>query len=587
LIINEFKKDVLKMYIGDFLQCLESKVGSSAKRVGNGFNALCPAHRDTSPSLSIAEASNGKILLKCFAGCGAEEICNAIGLEMTALFPERDKIQEYADGKIEYIYQDEGGKPLYKKIRTEDKKFCISSYSASGAWEKGLKCDQRVLYHLPEVLKAKEMGTSIFLVEGEKDAERLRLQGIVATTPIEGAGSSLREEYVSQLEGSNIVLLYDEDIAGYKRRDQWLSLLERKVPSLKVVKLPGLEFQEKSGQDVSDWLRNGHTIKELFELVEKTEEFQVKNQSVAQGLVTLNIQEFLTTIFPERKMILEPIIPSQGLALLYSERGVGKTFLALSIGYAIASGTSFLKWKCETSVKVLYVDGEMPANLMQDRMTKLIAGFGVDLKDPSYFRLITPERQENGIPDISTEYGQKLVEAVIWDAKLVILDNLSTLAPGMQENEADAWAPIQTWILKLRTKGVSVLLVHHAGRSGRPRGTSRREDALDTVIKLKHSDSYAFSEGASFEVHIEKARSFFGDDAEPFIANLAGNENGALCWKIQEVQDDLYDEVIEGILQNKSYRELAKGLTVSKAKIEGLVKKARDKGDLPEVKGKK
>ncbi len=587
MIINEFKKDVLKMYIGDFLQCLESKVGSSAKRVGDGFSTLCPAHRDTSPSLSIAEASNGKILLKCFAGCAAEEICNAIGLEMTALFPERDKIQEYADGRIEYIYQDEAGKPLYKKIRTEDKKFYISTYSASGAWEKGLKCDQRVLYHLPEVLKAKEMGASIFLVEGEKDAERLRLHGIIATTPIEGAGSSLRGEYVDQLKGSDIVLLYDEDPAGHKRRDQWLSLLEGRVARVKVIKLPGLQFQEKSGQDVSDWLHDGHTIKELFELVEKTEEFQVKNESVAQGLVALNIQEFLTTTFPERKMILEPIIPSQGLALLYSERGVGKTFLSLSIGYAVASGTSFLNWKCEMPAKVLYVDGEMPANLMQDRITKLIGGFGVELKDPSYFRLITPDRQENGMPDISTKNGQKLVEAVIWDAKLVILDNLSTLASGMEENEADAWAPIQAWILKLRQKGVSVMLIHHAGRNGKSRGTSRREDVLDTVIKLTHSDSYAFSEGASFEVHIEKARSFFGDDAEPFIATLKANSEKALCWSTQVIQDDLYDEVVEGILGDKSYRQLAKELEVSKAKIEGLVKKAREKGDLPEVKGKK
>lgn len=575
------------MYIGDFLQCLESKVGSSAKRVGNGFNTLCPAHRDTSPSLSISEASNGKILLKCFAGCAAEEICSAIGLEMTALFPERDKIQEYADGRIEYIYQDEAGKPLYKKIRTEDKKFYISTYSASGMWEKGLKCNQRVLYHLPEVLKAKEMGTSIFLVEGEKDADRLRLQGLVATTPIEGAGSSLRGEYIAQFEGSSVVLLYDEDIAGHKRREQWLALLGGRVSSLKVVKLPGLEFQEKSGQDVSDWLRNGHTIKELLELVEKTEGFQVKNEDVAQGLVTLNIQEFLTTTFPERKMILEPIIPSQGLALLYSERGVGKTFLSLSIGYAVASGTSFLKWKCETPVKVLYVDGEMPANLMQDRITKLMRGFGVELKDPSYFRLVTPDRQEKGMPDISTKYGQKLVEDVIWDAKLVILDNLSTLASGMEENEADAWAPIQAWTLKLRQKGISVMLIHHAGRNGKSRGTSRREDVLDTVIKLTRSDSYTVSEGASFEVHIQKARSFFGEDAEPFLATLNGGNEDALSWSAQVIQDDLYDEVVEGILAAKSYRVLAKELEVSKAKVEGLVKKAREKGDLPEVKGKK
>lgn len=104
---------------------------------------------------------------------------------------------------------------------------------------------------------------------------------------------------------------------------------------------------------------------------------------------------------------------------------------------------------------------------------------------------------------------------------------------------------------------------------------------------LKHSDSYGFSEGVSFEVHIEKARVFFGEDAEPFIASLESDGNGALRWMTKEFKDDLCDDVVEGIKSNKSYRNLAKELEVSKGKIEGLVAKAREKGDLPYGKDKK
>jgi hypothetical protein len=63
---------------------------------------------------------------------------------------------------------------------------------------------------------------------------------------------------------------------------------------------------------------------------------------------------------------------------------------------------------------------------------------------------------------------------------------------------------MQNWLLRLRRKGIAVLLVHHAGVNGRQRGTSRREDALDTVIALRRAADYSPEQGARFEIHIEK-----------------------------------------------------------------------------------
>lgn len=59
---------------------------------GNGQHiAACPAHDDRSPSLSIREAEDGKVLLQCFAGCTVEEICGALGIEVSELFPRTEK----------------------------------------------------------------------------------------------------------------------------------------------------------------------------------------------------------------------------------------------------------------------------------------------------------------------------------------------------------------------------------------------------------------------------------------------------------------------------------------------------------------
>lgn len=61
------------------------------KRVGDGvWQACCPSHNDKSPSLRIRECEDGKILVKCFAGCSAVEIVGSVGLELTDLFPPSD-----------------------------------------------------------------------------------------------------------------------------------------------------------------------------------------------------------------------------------------------------------------------------------------------------------------------------------------------------------------------------------------------------------------------------------------------------------------------------------------------------------------
>ncbi|WP_456679309.1 hypothetical protein [Bradyrhizobium sp. S3.7.6] len=80
-----------------------------------------------------------------------------------------------------------------------------------------------------------------------------------------------------------------------------------------------------------------------------------------------------------------------------------------------------------------------------------------------------------------------------------MLDNLSTLVNGGTENDAESWISMQAWLLQLRRRGVTVLVVHHAGRGGNARGTSKREDVLDTVIQLKRPED------------LTKARGVFGE----------------------------------------------------------------------------
>ncbi|HZZ23637.1 MAG TPA: AAA family ATPase [Roseiarcus sp.] len=257
-----------------------------------------------------------------------------------------------------------------------------------------------------------------------------------------------------------------------------------------------------------------------------------------RGLKVLSAAQLLTANFPPRSLMLAPWLPDKGLAMIFAPRGVGKTWIALSIAHAIASGTEFLRWRAPGSRRVLYIDGEMPAVTLQERYAAVVLASASDAPAEN-FRLVAADFQPDGLPDLADPEAQRFYDHAISDGELIIVDNLSTIARGLRENEADSFGPVQTWLLAQRAANRSVLVVHHAGKGGGQRGTSRKEDVLDTVISLSRPPGYAASEGARFEVRFTKSRGFWGADAEPFEARIV---DGA--WSISEIVADDADATL-------------------------------------------
>lgn len=295
-------------------------------------------------------------------------------------------------------------------------------------------------------------------------------------------------------------------------------------------------------------------------------------------IVTVDLADFLAMEISPRELLLSPWLPKSGLCMIHAFRGIGKTHLSLGVAYAVAKGTTFLGWEATTPRNVLFVDGEMPASTLQERLARIITMSG-DSTLPGQLTIITPDLQQDGImPDIGTLEGQQLLNQFIpKDVDLIILDNISCLAPSIKENDAADWALIQTWVLRLRAQGKSVLLIHHSGKGGGQRGTSKREDVLDSVITLERPKDYESSQGARFIVKYEKTRGFFGDDARPFEAHLVGIE-GQSSWQIKTLEESTYEQVYSLANEGLSQKEISLDLGIHKSNVSRHLKRARDEG---------
>jgi len=289
-------------------------------------------------------------------------------------------------------------------------------------------------------------------------------------------------------------------------------------------------------------------------------------------LRAISVKELLSLDLKPREMILEPVLPAQGLVMLYSYRGIGKTFLSLGMATAIAAGTPFLRWSAPSARNVLYVDGELPVAVLRERIAMIVAGMDREPAEES-LKIITPEMQEGPMPDLATPKGQQFLEPFLEGRSLVILDNLSSLCRYGAENEGESWLPVQEWALSLRRRGISVLFVHHAGKSLSQRGTSRREDLLDTVITLRHPSDYSASDGMRCEVHFEKTRAMLGDGAKPFEVRMESGREGHAIWTTRDLEDANALRAADLHTEGLTVREISEELGISKSRAHRLLKR--------------
>ena len=340
------------------------------------------------------------------------------------------------------------------------------------------------------------------------------------------------------------------------------------------VVFPG--FQSGSGGDFNDLM-----LAEGAEAVRA--QIEAALQAVPEAnpshtrLVAVTIHDLLSRELPPIEPLLSPWLGKQSLNMVYAWRGVGKTHFALNLAYAVASGGQFLGWMAPEPNGILYIDGEMPGGAMQARLASIIAAHQTEC-DPERFRIITPDLQSSFMPDLATQQGQDQIEEHITaDTKLIVVDNLSALVRrGGRENDAESWLMVGEWAMFQRSRGRSVLFIHHAGKDGRQRGTSKREDILDAVVCLSRPSDYDPKEGARFTVEFQKDR--HNTAGQPFEAKLQSDAHGGQIWTTKPLESSRMEQFIDLAELGMSLTDIAAEVGCNKSTVSRALRKAEDEG---------
>jgi len=279
----------------------------------------------------------------------------------------------------------------------------------------------------------------------------------------------------------------------------------------------------------------GNAEQQIKELTAKTGE----NPAVVVGF-----QSLLTRECAPIEYAISPLLSRRGTGELFGSRGTGKSFIATSMACDIAVGADSLwaghkggggHWTVSRPFRQLYVYGEMDESLIQKRIREIARMRGANVPTDEQLGTMCMDFQKNWRPKLSTARDRKFIEERLFNEGYegLWLDNLSTLWPSSQDNEGERDAILADWYADLNQRGIWVIWLHHAGKSGLQRGGSEKEDMLGCVLELRRPANYKPEQQLRVEVHVGKTRgeSLSSKQLMPFEIQLIRNAaHGGLEW---------------------------------------------------------
>ena len=509
-----------------------AKALGNAKRVGKGWLASCPlpghgqGHGDKNPSLSISDGEDGKPLFKCHSGCDQHELFHAI--RDYGLLPEIEKRDPLASIKPlpalapqvlehEWVYVDEDGEPLFVKQRfkthsAKGKDYrqmrCVKQPDGTHVKFPGFKDTRLVPYRFPELLSAKTAGRTIFLTEGEKAADALVSIGVIATSAHAGSGS-WPEEITQYFAGAVVIMVPDNDLAGWIYAAKVAAALIPVVKSLRILDLP----VEGLTDDAWEWVNVlGGTRQALVELaklsplirheddVTTPERLSGSTPNATNATAPGNVHQETDKTYKPFKIeswqsvkdepvnwLVQDVIPERSFVALYGPPASFKSFIAMDIAECIASGRPWLGKEINGTGPVLYIAGEGHGGI-----GARIAAIKQHHNTPDGAQVYVVRSQINlrsSVDDFTNLIVaiDELVQLIGVQLRMIVIDTLARSFGGGNENSSDDMGAFIQATGKIQNRyKCSLMLLHHNGKDTAKglRGHSSLLGAVDTQMEI-------------------------------------------------------------------------------------------------------
>ena len=511
----------------------------NAKKVGNGYLASCPVphhgrgNGDKNPSLSVTDGEDGNILFKCHGGCDQHSVFNTI--KDMGLLPELPDKVEYLSSispikvkppvlEHEWVYTDENELPLfvkqrYKTFDAKGKTYKTLRIMADGSRVGKLGDCRIVPYRLPEMQQAIADGRAIYVCEGEKAADALCSLEVVATTSHAGAGG-WNTDLNQYFADANVVVVPDNDLAGWSYATKIVESLVGVAKSVRVVdlELPNLK------DDAHEFVYKYHGTKEILaskarkaqplahddvvmipkrlRVAPDHEIGQIQQNNVETEQRPKLLVESWDSIKDEPvEWLIESIIPRKAFVALYAPPASYKSFIALDLAEAVATGRDWMGYRIPKKGAVLYICGEGHGG-----MGARVKACKIQNKSPDGANLYIIRAQLN-LRSSPQDYAElldainELIAQIGEPIELIILDTLMRMSGGgFNENSSEDMGAFITQTGKLQQiYDCALMVIHHSGKDVTKglRGHSSLLGAVDTELEIQRQDSVVNSGDAS------------------------------------------------------------------------------------------
>ena len=329
-----------------------------------------------------------------------------------------------------------------------------------------------------------------------------------------------------------------------------------------------------------------------FDEIKKEEEDIIDEEIDLNRTIAFNdLNSFLTADFPQPSYIIEPLVSDQSIVQIVGASGVGKTMFGLAIAGAIATANGLLGMPSIGDPRpVLYVEGELPASDIQIRINGMFEAIGKKYINGNNFFVSSLQQQlkvnDRGFTPIQTEQGLIEIENAIVEIKrrtgkmpVVFIDNISCLASGLKENDADAWSPIINKFVKWKNMGSTVFYFHHLNKGNDSSGSTMQHRTIDMVIRMRKPDNKQKiktfeTQGVQAIVDFPKWRLH---DNSKYAA-----EHMLICedWKWQKMPVLTSDEadIIKMVNDGLDVKEMSEKVSLAEKTIYKKIKKLKDEG---------